>query len=133
MHEIGNVSKRPRTTYRRRWLRSKTALLAACLASACGGDDGVSEVFWTCEVALTLVPSTLGSMSSPTGSGRGTGTGATRDEALEQAYGTACSQLNLDSETANLCRQGRDFSVEGGGSGNIRLFSGVERSVSCRS
>lgn len=132
-HENRSLPQRPGAATRRKWLRSKTLLLAACLATACGGDSGAGAVMWTCEVTLTLVPATLGTVSSPTGSGRGTGTGATRDEALQQAYSVACSQLDLDSETANLCLQGRDFTVEGGGSGNVRLFSAVERSVSCRS
>ena len=108
-HENRFSPRQPGATTPRKWFRSKTLLLTACLLTACGGDTGTSEVMWTCEVTLTLVPSRVGSMSSPSGSGRGTGTGATRDEALQQAYGAACSQLNLDSETANLCRQGRDF------------------------
>ena len=129
----GCPARRSRTPKGREWLRSKAAALAVCLASACGGATDVAEALWTCEVSLTLVPSTIGSMSSPSGSGMGTGTGATQDQALQQAYAAACSQLSLDAATASQCREGRDFSVEGGGSGNIRLFSAVERSVNCRS
>ena len=79
-----------------------------------------------------LVPSHLGNLSSPSGSGSGTGSGETQELALEQAYGQACAQLPLDDATARLCRQGDDFSVEGGGTGNIRLFSRVDRDISCK-
>lgn len=128
----GCLAQRSRTP-KRRELRSKAVVLAVCLASACGGATDIAEALWTCEVSLTLVPSTVGSMSSPSGSGMGTGTGATQQEALQQAYAAACSQLPLDGPTASQCQGGQDFSVEGGGSGNIRLFSAAERSVSCRS
>ena len=90
-----------------------------------------SDKVWMCEVSLTLVPSRLGNLSSPSGSGRGTGTGETQELALSQAYQQACSQLQLDGDTAQLCRQGDNFTVEGGGTGNIRLFSGVERDIQC--
>ena len=85
----------------------------------------------TCDVELTLVPSRLGNLSSPSGSGRGSGSGETQELALERAYGQACAQLPLDDATARLCRQGDDFNVEGGGTGNIRLISGVDRKYSC--
>lgn len=84
-----------------------------------------------CSVALTLAPSTFGSMSSPSGSGSGTGRGASREEALAEALATACARLNLDSATLAECRAGEDFSVEGGGQGNMRLFSAVDRSEQC--
>ena len=105
-------------------------LISFIIFSAC--DTGSeSDQVWMCEVSLTLVPSRLGNLSSPSGSGRGTGAGETQELALNQAYQQACSQLQLDSDTARLCRQGDSFSVEGGGTGNVRLFSGVERDVQC--
>lgn len=109
------------------------ALLGLWAVPAC--DDGPlsPSANWTCDVTLTLAPSRFGSLSSPSGSGRGTGTGGTRDQALSAAYAQACAQLNLDNATAARCRAGDDFQVEGGSSGNVRLFSAVERSVSCRS
>jgi hypothetical protein len=70
-------------------------------------------------VTLTLVPSTIGSVSSPSGSGSGSGTGDTRQAALDQAYRAACSQLGLDNATRSACEQGQDFQVEGGSQGNI--------------
>lgn len=108
-------------------------LLGLSAISACDGSPSSPSAAWTCDVTLNLVPSTFGSRSSPSGSGSGSGTGATRDEALSGAYAQACAQLNLDSATEARCRAGDDFQVEGGGAGNIRLFSAVERSVSCRS
>lgn len=112
------------------WKKLRSALLALCAAVAC--ESMTASEQWMCSVMLTLVPSTVGSMSSPSGSGRGTGTGASRDEALQEALATACAQLNLDGPTSDQCRSGADFSVEGGGQGNIRLFSAVERSVQCQ-
>ena len=111
----------------------KTIILTMlCLLLGCAS-DGVGATNWVCEVTLTLVPSTFGSNSSPSGSGRGTGQGSTRQEALDAAYRTACSQLPLDGATQAVCEAGGDFNVEGGSSGNMRLFSAVERSTSCRS
>jgi len=110
-------------------IRLRSALLALCAAVAC--ESITASEAWMCSVTLTLVPSTFGSMSSPSGSGNGTGTGESREEALREALAAACAQLNLDSATLAECRAGEDFSVEGGGQGNIRLFSAVERSVRC--
>ena len=107
------------------------ALLVLILA-ACG-DNGVATAMSQCDVTLTLVPSTIGSVSSPSGSGSGSGTGDTRQAALDQAYRAACSQLGLDNATRSACEQGLDFQVEGGSQGNIRLFSAVERSIRCSS
>ena len=118
---------------RRQRLTTMLALLGLWVVPTCGGGPSSPSAAWTCDVTLTLVPSTFGSLSSPSGVGRGTGTGSTRDEAQSSAYGQACGQLNLDSATAALCRAGDDFRVGGGGSGNIHLFSAVQRSVSCRS
>lgn len=109
--------------------RFAISVLLAIGLSAC--DGGPSSPSVSCEVTLTLVPSRFNNLSSPTGTGRGTGTGTTRDEAMQAALAQACGQLNLDSATAAQCRSGADFRVEGGSSGNIRLFSAVERSVSC--
>ena len=111
------------------WVRLRSALFAVWAVVAC--ESMAASEAWTCSVTLTLVPSTFGSMSSPSGSGSGTGTGASREEALGQALATACAQLNLDASTLAQCRAGGDFSVEGGGQDNIRLFSAVERSVRC--
>ena len=117
----------------RKTLFAMVGLAVACGIPACddGGPGGPSET-WRCNVTLTLVPSTIGSRRSPQGSGRGSGTGSTRDQALSSALAEACEQLDLDSATARRCRSGADFQVEGGGSGNVRLFSAVERSVNCR-
>ncbi|MCY3603568.1 MAG: hypothetical protein OXH12_10875 [Chloroflexi bacterium] len=111
------------------WTKLRSALLALCAVVAC--ETMVGSEAWMCSVTLTLVPSTFGSMSSPSGSGNGTGAGASREEALREALAAACAQLNLDGSTLAQCRAGEDFSVEGGGQGNIRLFSAVERSVRC--
>ena len=105
-----------------------TVVLALVFSVGCG-QSMTSGPSWTCNVSLTLVPSRIGSMSSQ--SGEGTGTGSSQAEALNAAYDTACAQLNLDGSTLAQCRAGQDFSVEGGSSGNIRLFSAVERSVDC--
>jgi len=110
-------------------VRLRSALLALCAAVAC--ESITASEAWMCSVTLTLVPSTFGSMSSPSGSGNGTGTGESREDALREALAAACAQLNLDSATLAECRGGEDFSVEGGGQGNVRLFSAVERSVRC--
>ena len=83
--------------------------------------------------SVTLVPASIGNLSSPTGTGNGSGTGATREEALEKAFASACSQLPLDSATGSQCREGSDFSVEGGGADSVRLFSSVDRSINCQS
>ena len=106
-------------------------LMLACLVTACEAITESSS--WTCDVQLTLVPSVFGSMRSPSGSGSGTGTGETQEIALREAYRQACSQLPLSNAEVSQCNQGSEFTVEGGGSGNVRLFSAVERSVNCRS
>ena len=82
-------------------------------------------------VTLTLVPSTFGSRSSPSGTATGIGTGPTQEEARLAALVQACGRLNLDSATEQTCRSGGNFQVEDGSSGNVRLFSAVERSESC--
>ena len=107
------------------------SILAAALV-AC--EDEVSGVnSWTCDVTLTLVPSVLGDLRSPEGSGHGSGMGVTQQEALTGALAVACAQLPLSSSEAEMCRAGEDFTVAGGGSGNVRLSSAVDRSVRCRS
>lgn len=111
------------------WTKLRNALFTLFAIVAC--ESMVAGEAWMCDVTLTLVPSTFGSMSSPSGSGSGTGTGGSREEALQEALATACAQLNLGSATLAQCRAGEDFSVEGGGQDNIRLFSAVERSVRC--
>ena len=109
-----------------------TTLLALV---ACGGGDlgDPSAGAWECTVSLTLEPATFGDLSSPSGSGTGTGQGASRESALSAAYGQACAQLPISGATLQACRNGEDFTVEGGGTGNIRLFSAVSRRVSCSS
>lgn len=113
-------------------LLSGIVLMVLCFAYACGKDNASGSSSWSCDITLTLVPSTIGGISSPTGSGTGNGTGATQEEALRAALKTACSQLNLDSDTRSLCESGQDF-VVGVTSGGITLGSAVERSQSCSS
>ena len=106
-------------------------LMILCFAYACGKDNSSGSSSWTCNVTLTLVPTTInGTPVSPTGSGTGSGTGATQEEALRAALKTACSQLNLDSDTRSLCESGQDF-VVGVTSGGITSASAVDRSQSC--
>lgn len=73
-------------------------LMVLCFAYACGKDNASGSNAWSCDVTLTLVPSTMGNVSSPSGSGSGSGTGTTQEEALRAALKIACSQLNLDSD-----------------------------------
>ena len=117
--------------------RMNLAVLAAAIVglacSACDADPTSLSAAWECTVTLTLEPSAFGNLRSPSGSGTGTGTGGTREEALSSAYGQACAQLSLSDAEARSCRAGEDFNVEGGGEGNIRLFSAVSRSVRCSS
>ena len=115
-----------------RGVLATVALGSAFAIAGCDGSPSSPSGGWSCDVTLTLVSSTVGSATSPSGSGRGSGSGATRDQALSSAYAEACGQLDLDTATAASCRDGEDFRVEGGSSGNLRLFSAVERSVSCR-
>ena len=73
--------------------------------------------------------------NSPTGSGKGTGSGATREEATQQeallaALRSACSKLNLSSDLRRTCEAGQDFSVAVT-SGGITVASLVERSQRC--
>ena len=78
---------------------------------ACGKDDVAGPSSFQCEVTLTLVPSRIGDLSSPSGTGRGTGAGATEQEALNAAYRSACSQQNLSSDLRSRCESGQDFGV----------------------
>ena len=73
------------------------ALLAACIAAACG-DDGVGSDEWRCDITLEADGQT----------GRGSGTGATQEEALGQARRAACSQLGLDSSGQSRCEAGQN-------------------------
>jgi len=102
-----------------------------CFASACGKDNASGSNAWSCDVTLTLRPSTLGNVSSPSGSGSGSGTGTTQEEALRAALKIACSQLNLDSDTRSRCESGQDFGVAVSANGGITLVSAVDRSQSC--
>ena len=119
-------------TFRKGGKNVKRFALLVLILAACE-DNGVATAMSQCDVTLMLVPSTIGSVSSPSGSGSGSGTGDTRQAALDQAYRAACSQLGLDNATRSACEQGQDFQVEGGSQGNIRLFSAVERSIRCSS
>ncbi len=82
----------------------RSVLFALSAAVAC--ESIVASEAWMCSVTLTLVPSTFGSMSSPSGSGSGTGSGESREEALREALATACAQLNLGASTLAQCRAG---------------------------
>ena len=118
-------------------------LMVLCFAYACGKDNASGSSSWSCDVTLTLVPSTLGNVSSPSGSGSGSGTGTTQEEALRAALKIACSQLNLESDVRSQCESGQDFgvavsvdSIQSPGvtvsaGGGITLVSAVERSQSC--
>ncbi len=106
------------------------SVFALFFAFACGKDNGTGLSSFQCEVTLTLVPSRLGSLSSPSGTGRGTGSGATQQEALNAAYRAACAQLDLSSDLRSTCESGRDFQVAVS-SGGVTLASVVERSQRC--
>lgn len=106
-------------------------LMVMCFAYACGKDNASGSNAWSCDVTLTLVPSTLGNVSSPSGSGSGSGTGTTQEEALRAALKIACSQLNLDSDLRSQCESGQDFGVAVSANGGITLVSAVDRSQSC--
>ena len=106
------------------------SLIVMYSAYACGKDDVTGSSSYQCELTLTLVPSRIGDLSSPSGTGRGTGTGATQQEALTAAYMSACSQLNLSSDLRSRCEAGQDFGVAVS-SGGVTLVSVVERSQSC--
>lgn len=105
-------------------------LIVMYFSYACGKDNGAGSSSYQCEVTLTLVPSRIGSLSSPSGTGRGTGSGATQQEALAAALGTACSQLNLSSDLRRRCESGQDFGVSVTSNG-VTLVSEVERSQRC--
>ena len=45
-------------------------LMVMCFAYACGKDNPSGSREWSCDVTLPLVPSTLGNVSSPSGSGK---------------------------------------------------------------
>ena len=105
-------------------------LLVLYFAYGCGKDNGTGSSSYQCEVTLTLVPSRIGDLSSPSGTGRGTGTGATQQEALSAAYRSACSQLNLSSDLRSTCESGRNFGVAVTTNG-VTLVSAVERSQQC--
>lgn len=114
-----------------RVLRIGVAVCLTLVTLACDDEMLGGPESWQCTVTLTLVPSTLGNLRSPSGSGSGTGTGGTREAALTAAYAQACSELPISGATLQTCRNGEDFTVEGGGQNNIRLLSAVDRSVRC--
>ena len=107
-----------------------TSLIVMYFAYSCGKDDVAGPSSFQCEVTLTLVPSRIGDLSSPSGTGRGTGAGATEQEALSAAYRSACSQLNLSSDVRSRCESGQDFGVAVTSNG-VTLVSVVERSQRC--
>ena len=106
------------------------SLIVMYFAYACGKDDVTGSSSFQCEVTLTLVPSRIGDLSSPSGTGRGTGAGATEQEALSAAYRSACSQLNLSSDLRSRCESGQDFGVAVTSNG-VTLVSVVDRSQRC--
>ena len=112
-------------------LRIGLAVALGVLAPACDDNPTSPSGTWRCTVTLTLVPSRVGSRSSPSGTATGTGTGATASAATSAALSQACQGLDLDAATEQACKAGQDFQVEGGSSGNLRLFSAVDRSTSC--
>lgn len=87
---------------------------------ACGSDNGVGSISWSCDVTLRLDSLT----------GDGSGSGGSRDEALTSALRTACSKLNLDSEQRSRCERNLDFSKVQT-IGNITLVSQGEKSIRC--
>ncbi|MDE3000878.1 MAG: hypothetical protein OXU79_17520 [Gemmatimonadota bacterium] len=106
------------------------SLLVMHFAYACGKDNGAGSGSYQCEVTLTLVPSRIGNLSSPSGTGQGTGEGGTQQEALTAAYKSACSQLNLSSDVRSRCETGQDFGVAVTSNG-VTLVSAVNRSQRC--
>ena len=106
------------------------SLIVMYFAYSCGKDDVTGPSSFQCEVTLTLVPSRIGDLSSPSGTGRGTGAGATEQEALNAAYRSACSRLNLSSDLRSRCESGQDFGVVVTSNG-VTLISAVERSQRC--
>ena len=107
-----------------------TSLIVMYFAYARGKDDVAGPSSFRCDVTLTLVPSRIGDLRSPSGTGRGTGAGATEQEALNAAYRSACSQLNLSSDLRSRCESGQDFGVAVTSNG-VTLVSVVERSQRC--
>ena len=109
------------------------ALLAGVVAlgcSACDPDLASSETY-ECTVTLTLNPASFGNLSSPSGTGTGSGTADSEQAALSAAYRDACAQLPLSDSEARSCRNGDAFTVAGGGAGNVVLHSTVSRRVQC--
>lgn len=94
-----------------------------CLMSgfvACSGDSGVKSASWNCNVSLRLDSLT----------GEGSGSGASRDEALTTALRIACSKLNLDSEQRSQCERNLDFaSVQK--IGNLTIVTPADKSIRC--
>lgn len=96
--------------------------LALGMIIACGSDDGVGSITWSCDVSLRL----------DTVTGDGSGTGGSRDEALTAALQTACSKLNLDSEQRSQCERNQSFSTVQT-TGNITIVTPGEKSIRCSS
>ena len=63
--------------------------------------------------------------NSPTRSGKGTGSGATQEEATRAALRTACSQLGVSGEAKTRCEGGQDFDVRST-VGGVTLISAVD-------
>lgn len=94
--------------------------LALGMIIACGSDNGVGAVSWSCDVSLRLGTET----------GDGSGTGGSRDEALTAALRTACSKLNLDSEQRSQCERNLNFSTVQS-IGNVTIVTPGEKSLRC--
>lgn len=107
-------------------------ILAASLIACENETSGISGLdSYTCDVTLTLAPSSINGLSSPEGSGRGSGKGTSQQEALRNALAVACTQLPLSSSEVQMCRAGENFIVVD--PDNPSLASAVNRSVRCRS
>lgn len=108
------------------------SILAASLIACENETSGISGLdSYTCDVTLTLAPSSFNGLSSPEGSGRGSGKGTSQQEALLSALAVACTQLPLSSSEDQMCRAGENFIVVD--PDNPSLASAVNRSVRCRS
>ncbi len=108
------------------------AIVALILFAGCG--TVTDSTTWYCEITLSLVGSTIGNLSSPSGTGTGTGRGETMQEAQNQALNGACTQLIAEISGSDLlldaCKEGRDIEVQEQ-FGNLSLVSVLNRSEDC--
>ncbi len=92
----------------------------ACNNDNGGGSLSVGSLSWTCDVSLRIDSLT----------GEGSGSGSSRDEALQSALRVACSKLSLDSVTLDQCEQNLNFG-KSQTIGNVTIVSPAEKSVRC--